>query len=104
MAQPHFWNDHSGRLTFSQAGVDSAEYPDLCRAIVQAFDLQPAGNLAAGMEQVFCDFCKGDELIGIDWDIWMEFMVVAKSKSAEPLVREIGQWVAEGGMKRPKES
>ncbi len=88
----HFGRDFSGRLTLDRAGIDSLQYPEICRAIAEAFGLVPEGELVVGPDQMFRDYRKGDQVVSIDWDIWMEFMVVAKTESAEPLVKEIGAW------------
>ena len=32
--------------------------------------------------------------VGLDWDIWMDFMVVAKTEAAEPLLRDIVSWLS----------
>jgi hypothetical protein len=76
-------------LTFDLSGVAAADYPAVCRAITEAFDLVPAGELIIGPEQLFWDFRRGEQVVGLEWDIWSEFMVVAKSPVSEPLVREI---------------
>ncbi|MGL6074416.1 MAG: hypothetical protein ACRC8S_09680 [Fimbriiglobus sp.] len=88
-----FWLDNSGRLTFDRHGVASTDYPLLCRRIADKFGLTPNGDPIIGPEQIFWDFQCGDLIIGLDWDIWMEFMAVAKSEAAEPLVHSIGNWL-----------
>ena len=88
-----FWRDASGRLTFDQTGIESTQYPALCRALADAFSLLPDGDFVVGPDQIFWDFRRGDQIIGMDWDVWMAFMVVAKTPSAEPLVREMGSWL-----------
>jgi hypothetical protein len=61
--------------------------------LVDTFSLAPDGELVVGLDEIFRDFRRGDQVVGIEWDVWMEFMVVAKSPSAESLVREIGSWL-----------
>jgi hypothetical protein len=89
----HFWRDHTGRLTVDRAGIASTDYPAVCRAVADVFDLKPDGEFVVGPDQMFWDFRRGDIVVGMDWDVWMEFMVVAKTAAAEPLVRQIGEWL-----------
>ena len=93
MPRERFWRDASGRLTVDQTGIDSTQYPAVCRALADAFSLAPDGDFAVGPDQIFWDCRRGDEVLGMDWDNWMGFTVVAKTPSAESLVREIGLWL-----------
>lgn len=88
-----FWRDGSGRLTFDLPGVAAADFPAVCRDIADALGLAPAGEIVIGPEQMFWDFRRGDQVVGLDWDIWMEFMAVAKSEASEPLLRDIADWL-----------
>lgn len=58
-----------------------------------AFGLVQEGDIVIGLEQMFWDFQRGEQVVGLDWDIWMEFMVVAKSPTSEPLVKAIAAWL-----------
>jgi hypothetical protein len=93
VTRERFWRDASGRLTVDQTGIESSQYPAVCLALADAFGLTPDGDFVVGLEQIFWDFRRGEQKVGMDWDIWMEFMVVAKTPSAEPLVCEIGAWL-----------
>ena len=86
------WRDSSGRLTFDRPGVTAEGYPAVCRQVADAFGLAPAGDIAIGPEQMFWDFQRGGQVVGLDWDIWMEFMAVARSVASEPLVADIAAW------------
>ncbi len=88
-----FWQDSSGRLTFDLPGVAATDYPAVCRGIADALGLVPAGDIIIGPEQMFWDFQRGDQVVGLDWDIWMEFMVVAKSEASDSLVQDIAAWL-----------
>jgi hypothetical protein len=88
-----FWWDASERLNFDSASVEAADYPALCRGIADALGLSPNGEVVIGPEQMYWDFRRGDQVVGLDWDIWMGFMVVAKSEASEPLVRDIAAWL-----------
>ena len=87
------WRDSSGRLTFDLRGVTNAEYPAVCRSVADALSLVTAGDIVIGPEQMFWDFRRGELVVGLDWDIWIDFMVVAKSEASEALVRDIAAWL-----------
>jgi hypothetical protein len=93
MPGERFWRDVSGRLTFDTAGMEAVDYPATCRAVADEFSLTPEGSLAIGPEQMFWDFRRTEQAVGLDWDIWMGFMVVAKTEESEPLVRDIAAWL-----------
>ena len=93
MSDERFWRDASGRLTFDTFRLNAEDYPAVCRAVADAFRLTPDGSLIIGPEQMFWDFRQDELVIGLDWDIWMGFMVVAKTERAEPLVGEIATWL-----------
>src|SRR6478736_3158589 len=84
-----FIRDASGRLTFHASGMSAENYPSLCREIVSAFGLIADCGPLVGPEQIFWDCRRSEQMIGLDWDIWMGFMIVAKTVDAEPLVRAI---------------
>ena len=87
------WRDSSQRLTFDQAGVTSEDYPRLCSLIADAFCLAPSGNVVIGLDQMSWDFQLDDLVISLDWDVWMEFMIVSQSAASERLVTEIAAWI-----------
>ncbi len=89
-----FWRDSSKRLTFDLPRVEAADYPAVCRGIADALGLVPAGEIVIGPSEMFWDFRRGDQMVGLDWDIWMSFMVVAKSETSEPLARDIATWLS----------
>ncbi|MFO0796980.1 MAG: hypothetical protein U0804_05845 [Gemmataceae bacterium] len=89
-----FWRDSCGLLIFDKQGVASTDYPQLCRRIADVFGLTPARNLIVGPEQMFWEFQRGDLVVRLDWDIWMEFMCVAMSSEAEPLLHDIASWLS----------
>jgi hypothetical protein len=91
-----FWRDSSGLLIFDVQGVSSTDYPRLCRRIADVFGLATAGDPLIGPEQMFWDFRREELVVGLDWDIWMEFMGVARSETAEPLLRDIAHWLSSG--------
>ncbi len=88
-----FWRDASGRLAVDLARVGAADWPAACRAVADAFALTPDGPPVIGLDQMFWDFRRAGEVVGFDWDIWMGFMVVARTVGAEPLVLDIAAWL-----------
>ena len=52
------------------------------------------GDIVIGLDQMFWDFRRGEQVVGLDWDIWMQLMAVAKSEASEPLVRDIAAWLS----------
>ncbi len=89
-----FWRDASGRLTFDTSSVQAEDYPAVCRSVADAFGLTSAAPLVVGPEQMFWEFQLGEQAVGLDWDIWMGFMIVARAGGAEPLVRGIAAWLS----------
>ena len=87
------WRDASGRLTYDLPSVAAADYPATCRAVADALGLAPVGELVVGPEQMFWDFGRGGQVVGLDWDNWFGFMAVAKSAASEPLVAGIAAWL-----------
>jgi hypothetical protein len=96
-----FWRDNSGRLTFDLPGVSAADYPAVCRSIADALGLSPDGEIVFGPDQMFWDFRRGEQTVSLDWDIWMEFMAVARSEPSEPLVRDIAAWLSSSQWSAP---
>ncbi len=83
------WRDASGRLTCNLPNVAAADYVATCEALAAAFSLSPVSKLVIGPDQMFWDFAQGQKVIGLDWDIWMGFTIVALSPAAEPLLEAI---------------
>ncbi|EGF28968.1 hypothetical protein RBWH47_02625 [Rhodopirellula baltica WH47] len=97
MANPagSFLRDASNRLCFEMFDVDSMDYPAFAARVVARFDLIPAGDLIAGLDEVFRDYTDGNCTVGLEWDNWSGFIVTAKSPNAEPLVTSIGEFLSE---------
>lgn len=92
-----YWHDFSGRLSFDFPDIKAADYSELCRNMAVAFDLCSVRELIIGPEQMFWDFRRGQQIIGLDWDIWLGFQVVAKTAGSEPLLRDIVDWLKSTG-------
>jgi hypothetical protein len=95
MLDTRFWRDANERLTFIVPDVSAVGYPSMCRAIVDVFALTQDGELVIGPDQMFWNWRRGEHVIGLDWDIWMGFMLVAKSTASESLVHEVAIWLCE---------
>ena len=85
-----FHRDASNRLCFEIHDADSLQYPEFAATIASHFNLAPIGDLAIGLDQMFRDYTDGSSRIGLDWDNWSGFIVVAKSPESESLVESIG--------------
>lgn len=64
-----------------------------CDRIVNKFGLSPAGELIVGLDEMFRDYTDGPNVIGLEWDNWSGFIVVAKNADAEALVRSIAKFL-----------
>ena len=94
MPDNRFWRDSSERLAFEMSRVPAADYPELCKAVVTAFGLAPDyESFAAGLDAIFMDHRRGEQVVEMAWDNWTGFTVVAKATNSEPLVREIAAWL-----------
>lgn len=86
--------DKSGRLTFDFEAIVSGMYSKITKSVVAEFSLDPAGRKTAGLPEVFQDFKRGNDVIGLEWDNWSGYIVNAKVTSAELLAREIAVYVS----------
>ncbi len=87
-----FYRDASNRLT-AWIDVDVASYNHLVARVVDRFGLSAASDRLVGFDEAFRDFRLGELLVGLEWDIWSGFQVVAKSPQSEPLVERIAQFL-----------
>jgi hypothetical protein len=94
MPDNRFWRDASWRLTFEMSRAPGGSYRPICDAVVATFHLTTHSELVTnGVDVVFQDYRLGDQVVGLEWDNWCGFMVVAKTPAAEPLVQEIAAWL-----------
>ena len=85
--------DSSDRLTFDFRNIEAAQYSKITSEVVTHFDLEASGKKTCSLDEVFQDFKRGNEVVGLEWDNWSGYIVNAKSKSAEPTVREIAGYI-----------
>jgi hypothetical protein len=89
-----FHRDASGRLTFEMFDVPADSYRAICNDLVAALRLVPIGTLVTDfLSIVFQDYRCGSQVVGLEWDNWSGFMVVAKTPESEPLVEAIAEWL-----------
>jgi hypothetical protein len=92
MSANSFHIDASGRLTFEMFDVPGASYPEICRELCDALKLTPAGTLVTDFgSTIFQDYRQDSKVVGLEWDNWSGFIVVAKTPDSEQLVREIAE-------------
>ncbi|NUN03967.1 MAG: hypothetical protein HUU41_22915 [Bryobacteraceae bacterium] len=91
-----FSRDASNRLSFEMFDVDALDYPRLAARVVEHFDLTPSSELIVGLDEMFRDYSDGACTVGLEWDNWSGFIVVAKTQNAEPLVEAIGAYLSDG--------
>src|SRR5262249_30748926 len=89
-----FHRDASGRLTFEMFNVPADSYPAVCKDLVAALHLVPIRTLVTDFRSiVFQDYQRGSQVVGLEWDNWSGFIVVAKTPESEPLVQSIAEWL-----------
>ena len=93
MPDNQYFRDASQRLTFEMFELPADSYRAVCGEIVDGFGLVPDNELVNGWDVVFQDYRQGEQIVGLEWDNWSGFIVVAKTPSSEPLVQEIGAWL-----------
>jgi hypothetical protein len=93
MSDKRFWRDASNRLIFEMSQVPARCYADVRNDLVEVFGLVPANEVVVGLDEVFQNFRRGDAIVGIEWDRWTAFIVVATDQTAEGLVGEIAAYL-----------
>jgi hypothetical protein len=74
--------------------IEGGMYRSVTDEIAAKFCLEVVSKEVAGFDEVFQDFKRGNEVVGLEWDNWSGYTVVAKGISAEPLVREIAGYIS----------
>ncbi len=88
------YRDNSDRLTIDFHSIEAGLYKKITSEVVIQFHLEVAGGKTSGLDEVFQDFKSGNDIVGLEWDNWSGYIVNAKTKSAEPLVREIAGYIS----------
>jgi len=79
------------RIEFFQIEADL--YQQITQLVVNQFQLKPVGEPASGPHERFQEFQHQTKVIGLEWDFWSGYSVVAKTESAEKLVRKIAAFL-----------
>jgi hypothetical protein len=96
MAGPKLYRDASDRLSFSASNISMQEYPAVCSALADALRIVSSSDLVTDMVSViFRDYSRGEQVVELSWDDWMEFTVAAKTPESDSLVEEIAIWLIE---------
>jgi hypothetical protein len=89
-----FFRDASNRLTHDRLDIDSSSFPEVCKKVAVHFNLKPSSELVVGLDQMFRDLTDGTLTVELAWDNWCCFMVIPKEPNAEPLVRDIANFLS----------
>lgn len=90
-----FHRDASGRLSFEMFKIPGEAYFTICQELATALQLEPIGTLVTDFgSTLFQDYRRGSEVVGLEWDNWSGFIVVAKTPESEPLVEAIADWLS----------
>jgi hypothetical protein len=85
--------DNSNRLSFDFDKIEGALYRKVTDTVVSVFCLEVASKKVTGFDEIAQDFKRGSAALGLEWDNWSGYTVVAQTTSAEPLVREISGYI-----------
>lgn len=86
--------DASNRLTYDMAHVAVRDYAAVCKELVERCRLVPLEKEIEGPDEIFRDYSRDDATVGLEWDCWSGFTVVAKDARSDPLAREIATYLA----------
>lgn len=94
MPDNSFHRDASGRLTFEMFNVPADSYRAVCNDLVAALHLVSVGTVVTDfLDIVFQDYRRGSQVVGLEWDNWSGFIVVAKTPESEQLVQSVAEWL-----------
>jgi len=88
------YRDASNRLTFDYYSIDSKFYSTITAELVKKFRLKPMGKLIVGLDEIFQEYRQDNCIIGLEWDIWSGYIVVAKESNSEHLAKEIAEYIS----------
>jgi hypothetical protein len=69
-------------------------YSKITKSVIAEFSLESASEKTAALDEVFQDFKRSSDIVGLEWDNWSGYIVNAKVTSAEALFREIASYVS----------
>ncbi|MBI3862717.1 MAG: hypothetical protein HY290_12575 [Planctomycetia bacterium] len=99
------YRNASGQLTFEMSDVPADRYAAVRDAISAEFGLAPHNPpVTNGCDIIFQDFRLGEQIVGLEWDHWTSFTIVAQTPASEPLVQKIAAWVLRSRRAHTQES
>ena len=87
------YRNFSKQLSFDFNDIDAARYSYITDTIVKNYDLKEASKLVRGFDEIFQEFKIDKKNIGLEWDIWSGYLVVAKNTPSEELARDIANFI-----------
>ena len=90
--------DASKRLTVEIYSIEIENYIFLTSKIAEKFNLTPSSELIHGLDETFQDYTDEIHTIGLEWDIWSGYIIVAKDQKSEKLVNDIFNWLSSEGI------
>ena len=91
-----FQRDASGRLSFELTHIAREEYPAICNALAARFRLELAAPEIDGLDCVIREYARNGRRVGLEWDNWSGFILVAMDACAEPLLWEMAASLCQG--------
>jgi hypothetical protein len=91
MLKGRFCRDSSNRLTFEVSELPADQYAATCRELAGSLRLMPASEQVSSYDCAFRDYTDGARIVGLEWDIWSGFIIVAQNVASESLVEELSQ-------------
>ena len=85
--------DSSKRLTFDFSEIKTNDYSKITQGVVKKFNLTTASTFNIGIDEKFQDYKFGNLLIGLEWDIWSGYIVVAKNCDSEDIAKKIAEFI-----------
>jgi len=85
----------SHQLTIDFNKIEAKMYSKITSDIVRKYDLEMSNKLVTNLNEKFQAFKFGAAIIGLEWDNWSGYIVSAKNKEAESLVKEIAAFIHE---------
>ena len=93
MEKMYEYRDASERLTFDFSKIQIQDYLKVTKKIVKEFNLEPIGELIQGFDEIFQNYKLNNHLIGLEWDNWSGYSVVARSVESENLAKNIAKFI-----------
>ena len=87
------YRNFSKQLSFDFNDIDAARYSYITDTIVKNYDLKEASKLVRGFDEIFQEFKTDEKVVGLEWDIWSGYMVIAKNTDSEKLARDIANFI-----------